>query len=86
LPDKDDYEQWCRRYNIGDAPVTKQLYENRKSTVREYVSRYRKAGINQVLPGEAENMSVEDALRVKIVGGVNIRKLITSGNEKFRKG
>jgi hypothetical protein len=85
LPDNNDYEQWCRRHNIGDTPVTKQLYDNRKSTVREYVSKYRKGGINQVLPGEAENMTIEEFLKVKFVGGVNVRKLVTSSNEKFRK-
>ena len=79
-------QRWARKVKLNpNTPTTLQFYANRHLTVQEYIAKFRKARLKNVLPAEALPMSVEDALRKKIVGDRNVRKLLTSGNEKFKK-
>lgn len=79
-------EDWARNLKLNpDSLTTQQLYEHRHLTVGEYVSKFRKGRIIRVFPSEALTMLVEEVLRKKIVGGVNLRKLLESNREKFRK-
>ncbi len=79
-------EQWSKQLKLNpDSDTTKQLYRYRHLAVQEYVGRFRKGALNEVLPGEALQLTVEEALKQGIVGGRNLRKLLASGREKFRK-
>lgn len=79
-------EQWAKRLKLNpNSPTTQQLYDNRHLTVAEYTAKFRKGGINEVLPNEAKTMSVEEALEKQSVGGRNMRKLLASGRDKFKK-
>lgn len=82
-----EFERWAREHNQGNlnSPTTRQLYENRQISVEEYIGKFRKGGISEVLPAEAKNMSVENALKAGIVGGKNLRKLLTDNRDKFQK-
>jgi hypothetical protein len=57
----------------------------RNLTVQEHITKYRKGGVKEVLPSEALNMTVEEALRRNVVGGVKVRKLLTDLRDKFVK-
>ncbi|NEO16292.1 MULTISPECIES: hypothetical protein [unclassified Moorena] len=85
-PDK-EFEDWAKQCKLGNlnSPITGQLYKNRSLTVQEYIARFRRANINQVLPDEAKTMTVEEALKAGRVAGINIRKLLTDNREKFKK-
>lgn len=85
-PDE-DFERWAKKHNQGNlnSPTTRRLCENCQMTVEEYIGKFRKGSINEVLPAEAKNMTVEDALKVGRVGGKNIRKLLTDTRDKFQK-
>lgn len=79
-------EQWAGRLKLNpSSPTTQQLYVNRHLTVAAYISKFRRGQLNRVIPAEARDLSVEDALRQKLVGGVNVRKLLESNRAKFRK-
>ena len=79
-------ERWARKVKLNpNSLTTQQFYENRNLTVDQYIGKFRKGRINQVLPEEAKTMTVEEALRKKRVGGRNIRKLLGSGHRKFKK-
>ena len=83
---KEPIENWARKLNLNpNSPTTQQLYANRDLTVAQYVSKFRKGRILRVLPAEAKIMSVEEVLRKKRVGGRNVRKLLESTREKFKK-
>lgn len=80
-------ERWARKMKMNpNSPTTQRFYANRHLTVQEYMAKFRKGRINQVLPTEAKTMSVEEALQKRRVGRRNIRKLLGSGHSKFRKG
>jgi len=80
-----DYEDWCRAHNLGNtnSPISRQLYENRALTVETYIGKFRKGGVKGVLPSEAKNMTVAEALKRGRIGNVNVRKLITNLRDKF---
>jgi hypothetical protein len=79
-------EQWAKKLRLNpDSSTTQQLYDNRHLTVIEYIAKFRKGSINEVLPSEAKAISVEEALEKRFIGGINIRKLLASGREKFKK-
>ncbi len=80
-----DYEDWCRAHNLGsiNSPTSRQLYENRALTVEAYVGKFRKGGVKGVLPSEAKNITVAEALKRGRIGNVNVRKLITDLRDKF---
>jgi hypothetical protein len=79
-------ERWAQRLKLNpDSETTKQLYENRHMSVEAYVGRFRRGRLNEVLPAEALQMTVEEALRQQVVGGRNLRKLLASTREKFQK-
>ncbi|MGD2184120.1 hypothetical protein [Lusitaniella coriacea] len=82
-----EFENWARERKLGNlkSPITRRLYENRNLTVQEYISQFRKASLNAILPEEAKLMSVEDAIEMGRVGNVNIRKLLTDQRDKFTK-
>ena len=83
---KKPIESWARKLNLNpSSPTTQQLYANRDLTVAEYVAKFRKGRILRVLPEEAKMMSVEEVLRKKRVGGRNVRKLLESTRQKFKK-
>ena len=80
------YLAWCRKVKMnGNSDTTKQLYENRSSTVQAYVAKFRSGAIKGVLPAEAAQMTVEAALQAGEVGGVNVCKLLQDNREKFGK-
>ena len=85
-PSEQDYENWAveRKLNC-DSPTTRQLYEHRSITVQDYISQFRKASINAVLPETAKSLTVEIALKLGKIETVNIRKLLTDNREKFQK-
>lgn len=62
-----------------------QLFESRNLTVEQYIAKFRKGGIKEVLPTDAKNLTVEEALRSGRVGDVNVRKLILDTRDKFVK-
>ena len=91
-------DQWAGRLKLNaSSPTTQQLYTNRHLTVNSliillermmpaaYVSKFRRGQLNRVIPAEARELSVEEALHQKLVGGVNVRKLLESNRAKFRK-
>lgn len=79
-------EQWAGRLKLNaSSPTTQQLYSNRYLTVAAYISKFRRGQLNRVVPAEARELSVEEALQQKLVGGVNVRKLLESNRTKFRK-
>lgn len=79
-------ERWARKMKMNpNSPTTQQFYANRHLTVEEYIAKFRKGRVKQVLPEEAKTMSVEEALQKRKVGGRSIRKLLGSGHSKFRK-
>jgi hypothetical protein len=53
--------------------------------VQQYLGKYRKGRIKDILPTDALDMTVEEALRKGKVQGVNVRKLITDTRDKFLK-
>lgn len=78
--------RWAKKLNLNpSSPTTQQLYANRYLTVAEYIARFRKARILRVVPSEALDMSVEEVMQKKMVGGRNVRKLLESTRQKFRK-
>ena len=81
-----EIEVWAkeRKLNASSA-TTRQLYKNRDSTVQAYVSEFRKGRVNEVLPEEAKEMLVEDAIKLGRIGNVNIRKLLVDSRDKFQK-
>ena len=81
-----EIEGWAkeRKLNASSA-TTRQLYKNRDSTVQAYVSEFRKGRVNEVLPEEAKEMLVEDAIKLGRIGNVNIRKLLVDSRDKFQK-
>jgi hypothetical protein len=82
----EDYEQWASDRHLGSqSPTTQQLYENRFLTVQDYISQFRKAAINSILPESAKSLTVEDALAIGKIDEINIRKLLTDNRDKFRK-
>lgn len=84
-PDE-EFEDWSRERKLSpNSSTTRQLYGNRYLTVQEYIGRFRKGSINAILPEEAREISVEEALKVGRVGNINIRKLLTDNREKFQK-
>ena len=85
-PDK-EFESWARLCKLGNlnSPTTRQLYENRRLTVQDYIGRFRRSSINEVLPEEAKTIPVEEALKIGRVGNTNIRKLLTDTRDKFQK-
>jgi len=85
-PDK-AFEDWAKQCKLGNlnSPTTSQLYEYRFLSVQEYIARFRRGKINQVLPEEAKTMTVEEALQAGRVAQINIRKLLTDNREKFQK-
>jgi hypothetical protein len=79
-------ELWAQQVKLNaDSITTQQLFACRTMSVQEYVSRFRKGRLREVLPTEALSMSVEVALQQRMVGGVNLRKLLTAQREKFQK-
>jgi len=82
-----EFENWARQCKLGNlnSPTTQQLYANRYLTVQQYISQFRKSILNAIVPEEAKNLTVEEALKLGRVGGVNIRKLLTDKREKFSK-
>ncbi|MCB0197147.1 MAG: hypothetical protein KDJ65_34690 [Anaerolineae bacterium] len=79
-------ERWARKFKLNpDSPTTQHLYENRHLTVEEYVGLFRRGSIKAVLPEEARLLSLEDALQRRVVGTINIRKLLISNRQKFKK-
>lgn len=80
------YEQWAADRNLGSQSLTtQQLYEHRLLTVRDYISQFRKASINSVLPEVAKSLTVEDALALGKIEDINVRKLLTDNRDKFKK-
>lgn len=83
---KNPLVHWAKRLNLNpNSPTTQQLYANRHLTMAEYIAKFRKARILRVLPTEALEMSVEEILQKKRVGGRNVRKLLESTRQKFKK-
>jgi hypothetical protein len=81
-----DYEQWAADRPLGSqSTTTQQLYENRLLTVQDYISQFRKASINSILPESAKSLTVEDALAIGKIDDINIRKLLTDNRDKFSK-
>lgn len=79
-------EHWARKLKLNpDSATTQQLYANRYLTVAEYIGKFRQGRILAILPEEAKLMSVEETLHKKIIGGRNIRKLLVSRRDKFKK-
>lgn len=79
-------ETWAQQLKLNpDSVTTQQLFACRLLTVQEYVGRFRKGHLREVLPTEALEISVEKALQQQRIGGVNLRKLLTAQREKFRK-
>jgi hypothetical protein len=79
-------ELWAQALKLNpDSTTTQQLFACRTMSVQEYIGRFRKGRLREVLPAQALSMSVEAALQQKIVGGVNLRKLLTAQREKFQK-
>lgn len=79
-------ERWARKFNLNPHSTTTQhLYENRHLTVEEYIGQFRRGSIKAVLPDEAKQLTLEDALQQSVVGNVNIRKLLISNRQKFKK-
>lgn len=77
---------WAKERKLNpSSATTQQLYENRNSTIQAYVSEFRKGRINEVLPEEAKEMLVEDAIKLGRIGNVNIRKLLIDSRDKFQK-
>lgn len=84
-PDE-EFEDWSREHKLSpNSSTTRQLYENRYFSVQEYIGRFRKASINAILPEEAREMPVGEAIKIGIIGKINIRKLLTDNREKFQK-
>jgi len=81
-----EIEGWAKERKLNSSSATtQQLYENRASTVQTYVSEFRKGRVNEVLPEEAKEMLVEDAIKLGRIGNVNIRKLLIDSRNKFQK-
>ncbi len=81
-----DYERWAIARKLGaNSLTTQQLYENRTLSVQDYISQFRRAAINAILPEEAKALTVEVALKIGRIGNVNVRKLLTDNREKFNK-
>lgn len=79
-------ETWAQALKLNpDSDTTQQLFACRTMSVQEYISRFRKGRLREVLPAQALTMSVETALKQRTVGGVNLRKLLTAQREKFQK-
>jgi len=76
---------WMRKAKLGPGPTADQLFANGAMTVEDFIGKHRRGGIKSVLPDEAKSMTVEQALRKGEVGGVDIRKLLTSTRDKFRR-
>ncbi len=72
----DDITEWARRHHLNaQSATTRNLFANRHMTVGNFVARFRKGSIREVLPSEYLEMTVEEALER---GGSTIRKLLTS--------
>ncbi|WP_204106356.1 MULTISPECIES: hypothetical protein [Spirulina sp. CCY15215] len=82
-----EFENWAKKCKLGslNSLTNSQLYQHRTLTVQDYISRFRRGKIRGVLPEAAKLMTVEEALKQKIVDGVNIRKLMLDNRDKFRK-
>ena len=89
-PDKDPegkekrrLERLAKKLKLNiDSPTTRQLLDNLDKTVDGYISLFRSPTIRGKVPGEFLNKTVGEALRS---GNTTIRKLLTSGRDKFIK-
>jgi hypothetical protein len=79
------FQKRCKLNGKWDSEKNLQLYANRNTSVQEYVSKFRRSSIKEVLPEEAKVMSVESAIRSGKIGGVNVRKLLLDLRDKFVK-
>lgn len=86
-PNDRQYQNWLRKVKLGNpaSETNQQLFENRAKTVQEYVSLFKKGGMNSKLPDGAKALTVEQGLQAGEVENVNVRKLLTDLREKFNK-
>lgn len=77
---------WAKSRGLNAASeFTRLLYANRAKTVQEFISIARKGGVKEVLPEAVKKMTLEEALKKGIIGGVNVRKILTDNRDKFVK-
>ena len=76
-------DAWAKKVRLNpNSPTTQQLFNNRYLTVQEYISRFRGGRVNREMPGEALNMTVDQALRLKGKIGSKVRKLLIDNRFK----
>lgn len=69
----------AKKFNLNaESPTSRQILDNLEMDVQEFISNYRKAGIEGVFPGEylEKGVKLRDALKE---GGSTVRKLLTDG-------
>ena len=72
---------WAKKLGLNvESTTTQSLLQNLNMSVSDFIGKFRKGGINSVIPGEYLNMSVREALEK---GGSTIRKLLT--DRRFQK-
>jgi hypothetical protein len=83
---KNCYDAWREKLGLGsDTPNNQKLFELRHMTVDEFLSKFRAGSIRREMPAEALTMTVEEVLKIKIIKGKRVRKLITDARDKFLK-
>jgi hypothetical protein len=66
--------RWARGNGLNaNSSTTQNLFDNRSTSVDDFISQFRKGGIRDVFPSEHLGKTVEEALRE---GGSIVRKLL----------